>query len=103
MVKLAFDKEKENGNMASTFDLSDFFVCVESDDKSNIPFGNPGRAIDSNARPHGRILDGIDNATQNDTAPKKKIADKLEHSYHVGSISPIVNLFQDIRSRLEES
>jgi hypothetical protein len=101
MFKLAFDQE--NRNMVFTFDLSDFFVCVESDDKAKIPFGDPGRAIDSNARPHGRILAGIDNTTENDAAPKTKIADALDRSYHVGSISPSVNLFQAIPSRLDES
>jgi hypothetical protein len=78
-------------------------MCVESDDKAKIPFGNRSHVIDTNARPHGRILTDVEAATSKDTAPKTKLAEALDHSYHVGSVYPSVNLFQTIPSRLEES
>jgi hypothetical protein len=58
-AKETFEKVCNQGNVPASSCLSDLFTSVESDDKAKIPFGNTGRAIDTNARPHGRILAGI--------------------------------------------
>jgi hypothetical protein len=71
--------------------LSDFFLSVDSNDKAKNPFGNPGRAIDTIARPHGRILAAVD---------QPKIGEALDHSYHHGSITTSANIHQIIPARL---
>jgi hypothetical protein len=102
-AKDTFEKECNKGNVPASSCLSDFFVSVESDDKAKIPFGNPGRAIDTNARPHGHILAGIEHQSSSDKSPRARVAEALDHSYHLGSLSASVNLFQETPSRLEQS
>jgi hypothetical protein len=92
-AKDTFEKECNQGNVPASSCLSDFFINVESDDKAKIPFGNPGRAIDTNARPHGRILAGIEHQSSSDKSPGARVAEALDHSYHLGSLSASVNLF----------
>jgi hypothetical protein len=70
---------------------------------AKISFGNPGRSIDINARPRGRILAAADQSQSNGGPPKPKIGEALDHSYHLGSITPSSNLHQLIPDRLEES
>jgi hypothetical protein len=65
-AKDTFEKEGNQGNVTASSCLSEFFISVESDDKDKIPFGNPGRAIDTNARPYGRILAGIEHQSSSD-------------------------------------
>jgi hypothetical protein len=100
-AKDTFEKECNQGNVPASSCLSDSFISVEPDDKANIPFGNPGRAIDNNSRPHGRILAGIEDQASSDKSPRARVVEVLDHSYHLGYLSASVNLFQEIPSRLE--
>jgi hypothetical protein len=102
-AKDTFEMDCNQGNVPSSSCLSDFFISVESDDKAKIPFGNPVRAIDTNARPHGRILAGIEHHASSDKSPISRVSEALDHSYHLGSLSASVNLFQEIPSRLDQS
>jgi hypothetical protein len=102
-VKDTFEKECNQGNVPASSCLSDFFISVESDDKATILFGNPGCVIDTNAWPRGRILAGIDHQASSDKSPRALVAEALDHSYHLGSLSASVNLFHKIPSRLEQS
>jgi hypothetical protein len=76
-------------------ELSDLLLSVDSEDKVKIPFGNPGRTIDTNAQHinHKAMV----------PPPKPKIGEPLDHSYHIGSISTSTNLHQIIPACLEES
>jgi hypothetical protein len=78
-----FEKDYNQGNVPSSSCLSDFFISVESDDKAIIPFGNPVRAIDTNARPHGRFLAGIEHHASSDKSPRSRVSEALNHSYHL--------------------
>jgi hypothetical protein len=98
-----FEKEYNQGNVPASSCLSDFFISVESDDKSTIPFGSPGRAIDTNACPHGRILACIEHQASSDKSPRARVAEALAHIYHLRYLSASVNLFQEIPSLLEQS
>jgi hypothetical protein len=102
-AKDTFEKERNQVSVPVSSCMSDFFISVESDDKAKIPFGNPGRAIDTNARPYGRILAGIEHQSSSDKSPRARVAEALDHSYHLGYLSASVNLFQEIPSRLEQS
>ena len=51
-------QEQSNGK-DEPFD--NFILKVESDDKAEIPFGSPENPINSNVRPHGRILSWVNN------------------------------------------
>jgi hypothetical protein len=83
--KDTFEKECNQGNVPESSCLSDSFISVESDDKAKITFGNPGRAIDTNTRPHGRILAGIEHQASSDKSPRAREVEVLDHSYHLGS------------------
>jgi hypothetical protein len=102
-AKDTYEKECNQGNVPESSCLSDFFISVESDDKAKIPFGNPGRAIDTNARPHGLILAGIEHQYSSNKSPRARVAKELDHSYHLGFLSASVNLFQEIPSQLNQS
>jgi hypothetical protein len=101
-AKETFGKECNQGKILESSRMSDFFISVEFDDKAKILFGNPGRVIDTNARPHGGILSGIEHQASSEKSPTARVAEALDHSYHLGSLSASVNLFQDIPSRLEQ-
>jgi hypothetical protein len=60
-------------------------------------------AIDTNARPNGRVLADVDQSQNTGGPPKPKIGEALDHSYHLGSITTSANLHQIIPARLEAS
>ena len=70
---------------------------VESDDKAKIPFGKPGNPIDSGVRPHGRIIATVNKDGTNNV----KLSG--DHSYHLGSLTTSVNLFQTVPEEIGHS
>ena len=77
--------------------FEDFILKVESDDRAKIPFGKPRNPIDSGVRPHGRILTQVNNDGTND------VESSGDHSYHLGSITPSVNLYQTVPDEIGHS
>jgi hypothetical protein len=51
----------------------------------------------------GVFLLELKNQSSSDKSPRARVAEALDHSYHLGSLSASVNLFQEIPSRLEQS
>ena len=77
--------------------FEDLIMKVESDDKSKVPFGNPGFPIDSGVRPHDKIITKINSDGTNN------VKNSGDHSYHLGSITPSVNLFQTVPEEIGHS
>jgi hypothetical protein len=102
-IKHTFEKERVRGRVLSAMELSDLFIRVKSDNRAKILFGNPGRAIDIIARPHGRIVASVDQSKNNGGPTRPKIGEALDHMYHLSSITTYINLHQTIPARLEES
>ena len=59
-----------------------------------MPFGDPGKAVDACTRAHGRVLAAIDEEATKNACAKGDITQALDHSFHKGSMTFSVNLFQ---------
>jgi len=93
----AKDSYCNEGRDLSNSKLSHFLLKVESDDKAKVAFGEPSHPVDTGVRPHGRIVAPV---AINGVAI---IEDALDHSFHLGSLTPSVNLFQIIPTHIDSS
>jgi hypothetical protein len=78
-------------------------VRVELDEKAKMPFGDPGKAVESFTRAHGRVLAAIDEEETTNACAKGDICQAPDHNVHKVSMIFSVNLFQEVPDSLEES
>ena len=96
MIELQ-DLCKEKGYL----DCSNCVIKVESDDKAKIPFGFPVRPIYSLGRPLSKFIVRAQRLIGGSLEIQQE--ESLDQSFHLGYITPSVNLFQDIPEKMDQS